>query len=179
MGYFYNFELKNNTLCKVLHSSSNNRPPTVNNFQHLCNEPLLFFPSLLHLLYRSRTRYGPLSLLPPLRVALVVVVIFISSYAPWVFMQMVYFSPASFSAKMPRKEKCGCVCVCVCVGAYILYYYVEWICVPFVVAVGGNCMLLAAYTIPSTDNKTIFYLFSRCGLLFLYEICELRHFICQ
>jgi len=132
MGYFYNFELKNNTLCKVLHSSSNNRPPTVNNFQHLCNEPLLFFPSLLHLLYRSRTRYGPLSLLPPLRVALVVVVIFISSYAPWVFMQMVYFSPASFSAKMPRKEKC--VCVCVCRGIYSVL-----LCRMDMRAVRGSC----------------------------------------
>lgn len=134
MGYFYNFELKNNTLCKVLHSSSNNRPPTVNNFQHLCNEPLLFFPSLLHLLYRSRTRYGPLSLLPPLRVALVVVVIFISSYAPWVFMQMVYFSPASFSAKMPRKEKCVCVCLCVCRGIYSVL-----LCRMDMRAVRGSC----------------------------------------
>lgn len=134
MGYFYNFELKNNTLCKVLHSSSNNRPPTVNHFQHLCNEPLLFFPSLLHLLYRSRTRYGPLSLLPPLRVALVVVVIFISSYAPWVFMQMVYFSPASFSAKMPRKEKCVCVCLCVCRGIYSVL-----LCRMDMRAVRGSC----------------------------------------
>lgn len=39
-------------------------------------------------------------------------------------------------------------------------------CVPLVVAVCGNCMLLAAYTIPSTDNKTIFYLFSRFSCFF-------------
>lgn len=109
-------------------------PFTINNFDR---RPLLIFntfpmsrcwppsPSSLALYLSPSLAVHPVSFRPPLRVALVVVVI--SSYAPWVFMQMVYFSPASFRPKCPARKTIRVrvrvrVCVCLphstCMGVW-------------------------------------------------------------